>query len=122
MIIGIGIDIIEIDRIDEMYRKWGDFFLEKVYTPNEIAYCKSKAFASQNFAARFACKEAFYKAASHIPGYHFGWRNIEVLNSESGKPDIRIMEPYKKLFIDLTVHVSLSHSDKNSTAVIIIEK
>jgi holo-[acyl-carrier protein] synthase len=122
MIIGVGIDIIEIHRIEEMHTKWGIKFLEKIFTEKEISYCLEKSFSAQHFAVRFACKEAFFKAASSLPEFQFNWKNIEIINSNDGKPSINILEPLNHLFVNLKIHPSLSHSLNYANAVVIIEQ
>ena len=88
-----GIDIIEVQRIKEAILEMGDSFLNKIYTEKEIAYCnKSELIKYQHFAARFAVKEAVFKAIStHILGREDAlWKDIEVLNAESGKPELNV--------------------------------
>src|SRR3989338_2695769 len=97
MIKGIGIDIIEIDRVKEAVEKYGDNFLAKIYTPREIKYCRShKAYKFPELAVRFAAKEAYAKAlGTGIGGLgrkHRGvfWKDIEIVNNAFGKPEIYI--------------------------------
>jgi holo-[acyl-carrier protein] synthase len=122
MIYGVGIDIIEIDRIGDMHKKWGEKFLEKIFTQKEIEYCLEKVFSAQHLAARFACKEAFFKAASSIPGFEFNWKSIEILNTIDGKPLINLLYPDNSILRELQVHLSISHSTNHATAVVILEK
>ena len=89
MKITCGTDIIEIERIKEAIESLGEKFLKRVYTQTEIDYCNSKNKAKyQHFAARFAAKEAVFKALSNkIPDkYQIEWTNIEIKNQEQGKP------------------------------------
>jgi holo-[acyl-carrier protein] synthase len=82
----IGIDIVEIKRFEKVSRKWGKSFLKKVYTDRELAYAKSKRFPYQHLAARFAAKEAIFKALGEVERNFVGWKNVEILNDAYGKP------------------------------------
>lgn len=114
MILGTGIDIIEIDRIKKAIERWGDHFLNHVFTPEEIEYSKKYKNPFQHFAARFAAKEAIYKAVSDDP--QLGWKDIKILNNENGKPYCII----NKEKFDKTVSISLSHSQTHAIAQAII--
>jgi holo-[acyl-carrier protein] synthase len=115
MIVGIGIDIIEVDRVARLAEK-SPRFLEKTFTPREIAYCSKKKNRHQNFAARFAAKEACFKAL----GRRIGWKDVELVNRPSGQPDLVIKggmpQPFER------VHVSVSHLASYAIAVVILEK
>ena len=115
-----GIDIIEVDRIQESIESLGETFLNKIYTKNEIAYCESKkAQKYQSYAARFAAKEAVFKALSKELNsrYDITWKNIEILNEETGRPKVNLIEVDKKIsFID----ISLSHIKETAIASVII--
>lgn len=123
MVIGLGIDIIEIDRIRKSIEQYGDKFLNKVFTPEEIKYCNSKFKKFQHFAARFAAKEAVYKALAS--GWKTGlrWKDIEIKNDSSGMPSINTSGKLK-LFLenDTQLRISLSHSENYVTSVAIIFK
>ena len=89
MKIKTGVDIIEVDRIQEAIESQGERFLHKVYTQNEIEYCKNKGkMAYQHYAARFAAKEAIYKAISEIIPQNENdiLNKIEIINTKTGKP------------------------------------
>ncbi len=123
MIIGTGIDIIEVSRIEKaLSRDIG--FRDKIFTPLEIGYCESKRYKYENYAARFAAKESLLKAIG--TGWRYGIRfaDIEVWNDELGKPHIRLFGKAKEFFDSLSVseiHVSLSHLKEMATAVVILE-
>ena len=82
----IGIDIVEIKRLARVSKKWGQDFLKKVYTERELAYANAKRFPYQHLAARFAAKEAIFKALGEVETNFVGWKNIEILNDAYGKP------------------------------------
>jgi len=115
-----GIDIIEVERIQETIESLGEAFLSKVYTKNEIAYCENKKTQKyQSYAARFAAKEAVFKALSkELNGrYEITWKNIEVLNEETGRPKINLIEVDKKI---TSIDVSLSHIKETAIASVVI--
>lgn len=100
MKITTGIDIIEVQRIKEAIDEMGDSFLNKIYTEKEIEYCnKSKIMRYQHFAARFAVKEAVFKAISQFIDSRSDalWKDIEVVNVESGKPGINVEKLVKNI-------------------------
>ena len=119
MIVGTGIDIVEIGRFRKAKRKWGKNFLNKIFTENEIAYSKKRRFQEQHLAARFAAKEAVLKAfGDKISSVH-NWQDIEILNDRTGKPYIRFHRSAKKLKkkekIDDVV-LSMSHCKGHAVA------
>ncbi len=125
MIIGTGIDIVEICRMRDAIRKYGDNFLTKIFTPREISYSNSKRFSPQHFAARFAAKEAVVKAFGEPTKYPIRWTDIEVLNDAEGKPVIRFHDTAlnakrKKKVGDVVV--SKSHSKNYAIANVILVK
>lgn len=116
MQIKVGIDIIEVARIEESIEELGQKFLNKVYTDTEIEYCKNtKKLKYQHYAARFAAKEATFKAISDLLAdkYSISWKNIQVVNDERGKPKIEFValdkEVAKELKKIISIDVSLSH-------------
>lgn len=117
MNIKCGIDIIEVSRIREDIDKYGDDFLKKVYTHKEIEYCNSKNVVKyQHFAARFAAKEAVFKAVSCLLDnkYDLGWQDVEILNKENGKPYVIINKD--KIKEDIKIDISLSHINDYAVA------
>ena len=89
-----GVDIIEVARVQECIESMGDSFLNKIYTENEIEYCNSKKnMMYQHFAARFAAKEAIFKAISTLlkDKYEISWQNAEIICREDGKPEVHFI-------------------------------
>jgi holo-[acyl-carrier protein] synthase len=121
MIKGIGVDIIEIDRIRENIDALGNQFLEKVFTPQEIAYCSGKANRAQHFAARFAAKEAVSKALSIGWAGEFRWKDAELTNDSSGQPHITLYGPLRATLAGASIFVSISHSHSHVVAMVVIE-
>lgn len=114
MIVGTGIDIVEIDRIQKAVKRWDKHFLNHVFCEGELAYAKSHKFAAQHLAARFAAKEAIFKAAGGK--LQLGWKDIEIKNDAKGKPFCVL---HKKGF-KKKIHLSLSHSKNYAVACAII--
>jgi holo-[acyl-carrier protein] synthase len=123
MILGIGIDIIEVERIANSVGK-DSGFRELVFSKDEIKYCNSKASPYEHYAARFAAKEAFMKALGSGWGNGLSFNEIEVVNRENGKPVLRITGQTEKELSRLgiqIIHVSLSHLKTMATAFVILE-
>ena len=114
-----GVDIIEIDRVRRVLERYGERFLSRVFTPGEIAYCRGRA---PNLAVRFAAKEATMKAlGTGIQGV--GWKDIEVVRSESGAPAIKLHQRGEIRAQRLAVQeisVSLSHSREYAVAFVVV--
>ena len=123
MVIGIGIDIIEIDRIRESVEKFGDHFLNKIYTQQELDYCLKKKYKYQHLAARFAAKEAVYKALATGWDADVSWQNIEISNEPNGMPIVTLQGKLKKfLSRGKELKISMSHSRDYVACMAIIYK
>lgn len=116
-----GTDIIEIERIKESIEDLGEKFLNKIYTENEIKYCESKKnMKYQHYAARFAGKEAIFKAISKIlqDKYSITWKDVEIINDKNGRPEIVFLnQKYEQI---QSIDISLSHCKEYATANVII--
>jgi holo-[acyl-carrier protein] synthase len=117
MIQGIGIDIIEIDRIKAAVKAHGKAFINRIFTPQEIKYCTSrKSFKFPELSARFAAKEAYSKAIGlGLSGLR--WKEVEVGNDKSGKPYLSISGKKQK-----NLHITLSHSLNYAVAMVVIDE
>ena len=104
MHLNTGIDLVEVGRMKEAVEKWGERLLNRVFTPMEIEYSRKKASFYQHLAARFAAKEAVIKSLGQkaINRRPIGWKDIEVVNNEQGRPEIRFT-PHQKKRISLTI-------------------
>jgi holo-[acyl-carrier protein] synthase len=122
MIIGIGTDIIEINRIKKSYEKFGERFLKRIFVEEELHYCFSKKDPIPSLAIRFAAKEAFVKAAKLGKFHPYSWLDVRVSLTEDGLPGIVTFRELKKELSGLRIHLSMSHSDHYATAVVVIEK
>ncbi len=115
----IGMDIINVERIRTSYRRYGDRFLEKILTADEITLCRKKADMMQSVAARFAAKEAISKALGCGISKNFNWQSVEVLNGPQGKPFVRVIDK-KCLITEGSIKISLSHDKQYASAVVLI--
>jgi holo-[acyl-carrier protein] synthase len=121
MVRGIGIDIIEIQRIQKSIENIGDRFIDKVFTATEIAYCAAKAHRYQHYAARFAAKEAMSKALSLGWTGEFRWKDVEITNDPSGQPHVTLHGTLRARLAGATVMLSMSHSESHVVAMVLIE-
>ena len=118
MKISCGTDIIEIDRIKDAINNLGERFIHEIYTKSEIEYCESRKNAKfQHYAARFAAKEAVYKAISEHEN-NISWKNVEVINSKNGKPQIGFINV--KIPQISSIDISLSHCKNYAIAMVTI--
>ncbi|MGA2624601.1 MAG: holo-ACP synthase [Bacteroidota bacterium] len=120
MIEGIGVDLVEVGRIRDTIETWGGRFLEKIFTEAEIRYCTSKKSSYQHFAARFAAKEAVAKALAIGWSGGFRWKDVEVVNDESGKPSIVLTGHVKNLMSRSRIFLSISHTRELVVAFAVI--
>ncbi|MBB5343663.1 holo-[acyl-carrier protein] synthase [Edaphobacter lichenicola] len=125
MVLGVGTDLIETKRIKESIERYGEQFLERVFTAGEIAYCvRKKKNAAESFAARFAAKEAGAKALGTGISRGITWKELEVRREASGKPTLhlsgRAAELAKAMGVR-RVQLSLTHSRELAMAVVVAE-
>jgi len=124
MILGIGIDIIEVERIQKSLEKFGERFLKRILHPDEIKYCLSHRVPAPFLAARFAGKEAISKAFGTGIGAQLGWQDMEIARKTSGEPFVILHEAGQKLLEargGRVVLISLSHTQVHATAMAILE-
>ena len=124
MIIGVGIDMIEVDRVAEKISK-DQGFREKIFSVNEILFCESKVNSGENYAARFAAKEAFLKASGQGLALGYNLSDIEVISDTSGKPSLVLNGSFKQMASERSwnkIYVSLSHLKSMACAVVVIEE
>jgi holo-[acyl-carrier protein] synthase len=124
MIVGTGIDIAEVSRIAAAIGRFGDRFLRRVYTAEEIRYCDSKANRAERYAARFAAKEAALKAIGTGWKHGIAWTDVEVRREPGGRPIIAFTGKAGEFAARLGVKrtsVSLSHTKDQAIASVILE-
>lgn len=123
MIIGTGIDIVEISRVKKASLRWKDAFLKRIFTDKEIAYSKERSYSYQHLAARFAAKEAVLKAFGNGWNRRVEWTDIEIWNEKSGKPQVKLYRHLKKMKDRMKVDdiiISLSHTRTYAVASAIL--
>ena len=124
MILGTGIDLIEVARIASSFEKFGDRFVNRVLVADEIAYCLSHKNPAPFLAVRFAAKEAISKAFGTGIGAQLGWQDMEIRRKESGEPFVVLHGKGAALLAARgaqRVHLSLSHTEHNAAATAILE-
>lgn len=124
MIIGTGIDIVEVERIRAALDRFGDRFKNRIFRPDEIAYCGSHRRSEPHFAARFAAKEAVSKAFGTGIGHALGWLDMEVVRKQSGEPVLVLHGAALALLESRAgkrIFISLSHTQSHAVAVAVIE-
>lgn len=114
MIVGTGVDIVEIPRIRKAVETWGDRFLGRVLNPEEIAYAKTHCIPYPHYAGRFAAKEAIYKA---LGDKRITWKDLTIINDSDGKPSCRL----NGTTFGGRIHLSISHSKFYAVASAVIE-
>ena len=124
MILGLGIDIIEVARVKASHDRFGDRFLNRILLPDEIAYCQTHKNPAPFLAGRFAAKEAISKAFGTGIGAELGWRDMEIAHKASGEPYVMLHGKGKELLAARGAQrllVSLSHTEHYAAATAILE-
>ena len=124
MLVGTGIDMVEIDRIANSIERYGDRFLTRIFTPGEIAYCQAKKNSAESFAARFAAKEAGAKALGTGIQYGVTWKELEVRRERGRRPNLYLTGRAQQIADRLGVRrisLSLTHSDTTAMAAVHLE-
>jgi len=125
MIVGIGVDLCEVERIEAAIARHGERFLARIYTPAERAYCESKPNRMERFAGRFAAKEAAMKAIGTGWSRGVGWRDFEVKRSASGQPVIDFHGVARTIATGLGARralVSITHIKSMALAQVVLER
>jgi holo-[acyl-carrier protein] synthase len=121
MVVGVGTDLIEIERVRQSIERFGERFLARVYSLDEIAYCQRKKSSAESFAARFAAKEAGAKALGTGISRGVGWRELAVRRAPSGQLTGRALEIAQTLGVT-RISLSLTHSRELAMAVVVLER
>ena len=125
MIAGIGVDMVDVARIQAMLDRYGERFLRRVYTEEESAYALSGANMAERLAGRFAVKEAMMKALGTGKSQGILWKDVETVRGRSGKPEVHLhgqAVKWAKLRGGGAVHVSITHDGGKAVAFVILEK
>ncbi len=124
MIIGCGIDIVEIKRIKSLRERYQERFLNRLFSESERNYCQKKKWVDRHLAGRFAAKEAFIKALGGNTR-QLRWHDLEIRNNGGGKPDLLLLGNSRDLVEDVhikNIYLTISHSDNFAVAQVILEK
>ena len=124
MIVGTGVDITEVSRIQRAWERFGERFLKRVFTPAEVRYCTSKRNTAERLAARFAAKEAGMKAIGTGLRRGVRWQDVEVMRQPGGRPSLRFSGRAAEIAAALgcrRTHLSLSHTPEQAIAFVILE-
>ncbi len=124
MIYGTGVDIVDISRFERFLREGNEALFQRLFTPGEIDYCAPKKRSAQHYALRFAAKEAFVKALGTGLRDGMAWREVEVVNDSSGKPELRLTGRAAELFREkglVRSFISLSHDANVAAAFVVLE-
>ena len=124
MIVGTGVDITEVPRIRRVLERYGERFMNRVFTAEEIRYCSSKPNAAERFAARFAAKEAGMKAIGTGLRGGITWKDVEVVRWPGQRPELRYSGRAAEIAATLgckKTHLSLSHTAEQAIAHVILE-
>lgn len=124
MIKGIGVDIVNVHRMERAVERWGSRFLKRIFTSAEIERCRQRARPAQCFASRFAGKEAFAKALGLGMREGLRWRDIEVVQDHLGKPGLQLHNKAQKLLEAMEAErtwLTLSDEGDSALAVVVLE-
>jgi holo-[acyl-carrier protein] synthase len=124
MVIGVGIDLVEVERIRSSWQRFGERFARRILCPAELEYCLSFTHPETHLAARFAAKEAISKALGTGIGQQLGWQDMEVLRRDTGQPEAVIHGPARQLLAGRGVQrilLSLTHTCRYAAAVAILD-
>jgi holo-[acyl-carrier protein] synthase len=122
--LSVGVDLIEIDRVEKALARYGERFLRRIFLDGERDYCMGKRRPAPSLAARFAAKEAFFKAAAPLAPrggrLRLRWKQAEVYRSPSGAPALNLTGSYRDITDGKKVSLSLTHSKTHAIAVVTI--
>lgn len=124
MIVGMGVDVVEIRRIRSVIDRQPDRFLRRVFTAREQEYCRAHRDPAPHYAARFAAKEALFKALGTGWAKGVTWLDVEVERNDAGAPRLRLQGEAQRVAGSLQVrraHLSVSHGEDSAVAVVILE-
>jgi holo-[acyl-carrier protein] synthase len=120
MIVGLGTDIVDIDRFERAVKRWGDRFVGRILTASERSYCEAKVQSIPSMAVRFAAKEAMIKCLTPEHQPRFRWLDMQVVNTAEGKPTVVLSGALEEMLDRHDIHISLSHSHRSAVAVVIL--
>src|SRR3954468_1968141 len=126
MVVGVGLDLVEIERVERMIASLGDRMFARLFSAGEAAYIRSRPLPAQHAAVRLAAKEAAFKAlAGNELARRISWRDVEVVNDPRGIPSLRLHGAAQARARELgvtTMHLSLSHTSETAGAVVVLSR
>ncbi len=125
MIGAVGIDTVDICRIENAMKRWGDRFVNRLFRQDEIDYCRSRPKPAQHYGARFAAKEACMKCLGRGIGGGMAFRDIETTRNDDGKPGIVLHGRARQVFHreeGTALHLSMTHTAATATAMVVMER
>lgn len=125
MIYGTGVDLVHIKRVEKAIDRWGDRFIQRVFTPGEMEICYNRSFPAAAFSLRFAAKEAFSKALGTGMKKGVKWRDIEVFHYPGGRPGLKVQGKSLEICREKNItgfHLSLSDEREYGIAMVVLEK
>ena len=125
MIYGIGVDLVHIPRMEAVLKRWGERFISRVFTEQEVELCSKRVYPASAFALRFAAKEAFSKALGLGMSRGVRWKDIEVFHFPGGKPGLRVYGTPSRICDEKKItrfHLSLSDEGEYASAMVVIEE
>ena len=117
-VVGLGVDIVEVERIERAIQRWGDAFVRRIYTPGEIEHSAAPVVLGPRLAARFAAKEAVMKALG-VGWRALAWREIEIANDADGRPVVHLHGAARRIATErgvVDVYVALAHTHDHAVA------
>ena len=118
----VGTDIVDIEKLRGSFARWGQKLLNRVLTPHEYEYCRSKVNFLQSVAGRIAAKEAVYKALYQHGVSGVSWKDIEIIDGPTKAPVAVISDRLKSFLPEAEIAISISHTDKQAIAVAFVER
>ena len=125
MIVGIGVDIVDIERVNRLMGRYKDRFVRRVFTEAEAQYANRSARPAERLAGRFAVKEAVLKAFGTGKSHGILWKDVETVRGRMGKPEVKLHGNASRYLIKTggnTIHVSISHDGGRAMAFVIVER
>jgi holo-[acyl-carrier protein] synthase len=122
MIHGVGIDLVEKERVERALKRFGERFAHRVLTEREWRLCQAKGDSIGSIAARIAAKESVFKAFGTGWAQGVGWKDVEVINDSQGKPVVQLYGKASQLAEGYRLHISISHERNSAVALAVMEK
>jgi holo-[acyl-carrier protein] synthase len=126
ILVGVGIDLVEVSRVERLLRRKGDYALRRLLTDAELQYVTSRPDPAPHVAARLAAKEAVYKALQALPDARgIGWREIEVVRGDEGRPEVRLTGSAARIAAEqggIQLIVSLTHTASAAGAIAVAQR